>query len=74
MFKYAVILFLTLPCIASEPKFHFGDCVKIRKGFFKGCRGHASMYVSGKYEVDGECGFGSFHETFEENELERCRK
>jgi hypothetical protein len=59
---------------ASEPKFHYGDCVKIAKGFFKGCKGHTTLYTSGKYDVDGDCKFGSFHETFEENELERCKK
>lgn len=78
MLKYFV-LFIALTCLASDPKFHYMECVKISKGFYGGCKGKVvSFYISDgnyKYETQVEdCRGGSFTESFREYELERCSK
>jgi len=81
MLKYSFLILISLTCLASEPKFHFMDCVKITKGFYRGCVGKVGLYFDGKtaepnyYEVQVEdCKGGAFYANFIENELKECKK
>lgn len=77
MIKYSILLMLSLTCLASEPKFHYMQCVKIVKGFYSGCRGQAVSidYNSGDVTYDvhsDDCKGNTFLQTFHEDELEKC--
>lgn len=70
-----VLMFLSLTCIAGEPKFHFKDCVKVTNGFYRGCKGTVedSNGVEGgrTYGVSIEsCKGEGFWANFNEDELE----
>ena len=77
MIKYLFLLMISLTSIASEPKFHYMECVKITQGFYKECTGNA---VSIDYSADGttydvemqNCKGHFFRQTFHEFELEKC--
>jgi hypothetical protein len=50
MYKYLFLLmFLSLPILAAEPKFHFKDQVKIIKGFYRGCTGTVDSFEEPNY-------------------------
>lgn len=81
MLKYLVLFLISLTCLASDPKFHFMDCVKISRGFYKGCKGNVtSYYLSADankpvYGVDiTNCRGETFSSDFEEEQLEGCKK
>lgn len=42
--KYMILLFLSASCFAAEPKFHYGDCVKVTRGFYAGSSGVIDQY------------------------------
>lgn len=83
MLKYIVLFLMALTCTASEPKFHFMDCVKILNGFYKNCKGNVvshsnqgaitQLYSIYGVEVD-DCKGNSFTSTFDEDQLEGCKK
>jgi hypothetical protein len=37
-------ILLSTIVFAAEPKFHFQDCVKVKSGFYKGCKGHVIAF------------------------------
>jgi hypothetical protein len=80
MLKYFALIFISLTCLASEPKFHYMDCVKIIDGFYTGCKGHVVSYRSStaegpNYNVDVEdCKGQGFFDYFDEDQLEACKK
>jgi hypothetical protein len=81
MFKYSILLLISLTTLAGEPKFHFMDCVRITEGFYKGCKGNVKNYLSGSattepsYTVSvDDCKNNSFYDDFYENQLEACKK
>lgn len=59
--KYVVGILTFLLCMSvarsDEPKFHFGDCVKVIDGFYRGCSGKVRGYtLAGEYfSVDLVC-------------------
>jgi hypothetical protein len=58
--------------MASEPKFHFRDCVKVTRGFYRGCYGVVENQDGGDdfYGVDGNDYKGnSFYGFFRESDL-----
>ena len=68
--KKLFILFLPIFCFASEPKFHFEDCVKVTKGFYQGCKGRITgLSDPDKYYVTGECKIYRFSDTIKESDL-----
>ncbi len=72
MLKYFILLLIAFTCLASEPKFHFKDCVKITSGFYKGCRGTVEeFYGVDTYQVTiGNCRGSSFYGIFNEDLLQ----
>lgn len=87
MRKFFILFLVVLPCLASEPKFHYMDCVKVAKGFYKGCKGKVVSYIArfctingqgtdpNSYSVDVEdCRGGNFVQDFNEDELRGCKK
>ena len=48
MLKYFLLLLLAIPSLASEPKFHFGDCVRVEKGFYKDFSGQVARETNNK--------------------------
>jgi len=81
MFKYAFLLLISLTCLASQPKFHYLDCVRINDGFYKGCTGKvtefypSSSYKAATYSVSvEECKGQGFFYDFYETELEGCKR
>ena len=72
---------MALTCVASEPKFHYMDCVNIIEGFYRGCKGNVVAYYSGNnsdgpsYAVEVEdCKNQMFTRDFDEKSLEGCKK
>ena len=57
--------------VAKEPKFHFGDYVKVIHGFYNGCQGKVYSYEDpDTYTVDVvECKGYDFEQRFEEKDL-----
>lgn len=40
----------------ADPKFHYGDCVKVTEGFYRGCFGRVrDMHFGDTYEVSLRC-------------------
>ena len=69
MLKYFVLLLIASTCLASEPRFHFMDCVKIKSGFYEGCKGTVEEF-DGKYysvQIDDCRGSGVYIESEETN-------
>lgn len=67
------LILISLSCMASEPKFHFRDCVKVLHGFYRGCVGVVENQDggTGSYGVGGnDCNGDSFYSFFEEKDLE----
>ena len=55
-----ILLALSVPLARAEDttnsKFHFGDCVRVIKGFYQGCRGRVKdMHFGEQYEVYLTC-------------------
>lgn len=76
MLKYLLILLLTIPCLASqekEPKFHFEDCVKVKRGFYKDCYGKVEQFYYGSYTVDVDCKDTRFSFDFQEDNLQLAK-
>lgn len=71
MLKYFVLLLMASICLASEPKFHFMDCVKIKSGFYEGCKGKVTQFYGVEsYEVAvNNCKGTSFYSNFNETDL-----
>lgn len=68
--KILYLLFLPIICLASEPKFHFGECVKVTTGFYKDCVGRVvRMEGQQHFEINGYCNDASFFESFDEKDL-----
>jgi hypothetical protein len=74
-FIFGLIL-ISLSCMASEPKFHFRDCVKVTKGFYRGCVGAVENYNGKNRDGENTYGVGSndcngeqFYEFFKESDL-----
>jgi hypothetical protein len=40
-----LLLLISITCLASEPQFHFKDCVKITHGFYLGCQGTVERFT-----------------------------
>jgi hypothetical protein len=81
MLKYFALFLISLSCFASEPKFHYMDCVKVVQGFYRGCKGKVTDYMGGNnseapsYVVDfDDCKGHPLTQDFYENELEACKK
>lgn len=81
--KYMFLLLISLTCMASEPKFRYMDCVRIKEGFYKDCRGKVINYYPANgnnskvpmYEVSvDDCKGGSLIADFFEDELKGCKK
>jgi hypothetical protein len=52
MKKIYLLLMISTSCIASEPKYHLNDCVKVIEGFYRDCNGTVEAYIPpDKYEV-----------------------
>jgi hypothetical protein len=72
-----LLLLLSIPAQATEPKFHFKDCVSIQSGFYKGCHGlvqailHQAdvLLTHDIYDVNVVCKSESIFQTFKESEL-----
>ena len=51
-----IVIFLTflisLSCLANETKYHFYDCVKIKNGFFRGCKGRVMDFHEGPLGIE----------------------
>lgn len=75
MLKYFLLLLLAIPCLASEPKFHFMDCVKIKTGFYKNCSGAIQSWDGfNRYVVQSyDCRGGDMNAQFYENDLESSK-
>ena len=82
MLKYFALLLISFTCVASEPKFHFMDCVNITQGFYGGCKGSVTSFIRGNnsdgpsyiVEVDSCKGKSqSFSDIFDQNDLEACK-
>ena len=77
MLKYFIFLFMALTCLASEPKFHYMDCVQIVKGFYKDCTGNVTSYdednSSYTVEIDA-CKSGRTTLEVSETDLKGCKK
>ena len=83
MHKFLILFLLVLPCLASEPKFHYMDCVKVIQGFYEGCTGNVisyniysdkdSSYTVGVDTCNGKDA-GGLVQDFKEGELKGCRK
>lgn len=73
--KTILFIFLSLSCLASEPKFHFRDCVSIKNGFYSGCKGTVlKLETDGYYEVNvDDCKGYGFYDTFNEKDLEPAK-
>lgn len=75
MKKLIFVLFLSLSCSASEPKFHFKDCVKVNKGFYRDCKGTVEELITTMgpdvlYTVNVEdCKGSGFYNNFSEEDL-----
>lgn len=69
--KYLFLVVLPIVCIASEPRFHFKDCVKVVKGFYRNCLGTVEdMNGNDHYYVNvQDCRGAGFTTVFNENEL-----
>lgn len=81
MLKYMFLFLISLTCLASTPKFHYMDCVKVNSGFYEGCKGNVINYYPGhdssksSYSVDiTDCKGQAFFADFDEDELEGCKK
>lgn len=74
MFKYFLLLMVSGTCFAfdSTPKFHFGDCVRVNRGFYKDCKGIVSnFYGFNAYGVNIlNCKDESFSANFQDMDLE----
>ena len=71
-----LLLFLSLTCFAGEPepKYHFGDCVKVVQGFYKGCKGTVDVKMAGyNYEVLIDCKNQMFDSIFDETEIVKAK-
>ena len=75
MLKYFVLLLIASTCFAYEQKFHFMDCVKVNKGFYKDCKGKVTQFYGiDMYEVAiNNCKSESFYGNFEEDQLELAK-
>lgn len=74
--KILLFLFISLTCLASEPRFHFKDCVEITQGFYQGCKGTVEdmQSDSSEYGIKAEdCRGGNFYDWFKENELKPAK-
>lgn len=51
------LLLFGVCAIAAEPKFHFNDCAKVNKGFYRDCMGRVKDIntVDGTFDVDVYC-------------------
>jgi hypothetical protein len=70
--KFLLLLLISLTCLASEPKFHFQDCVEITHGFYQGCKGTVEdmQSDSSSYAIKAEdCRGGNFYDWFKESDL-----
>lgn len=67
-----MLLLLAIPCFASEPKFHFMDCVRVTRGFYRSCTGTIESWNgSNKYNIQSnDCRGESIYAQLEENDLE----
>ena len=84
MRKFLILLLLAFPCLASEPKFHYMDCVKVIQGFYEGCTGNVISYNTYSDKTDStytvsvdECNGNDANglvQDFKEDELKGCRK
>lgn len=71
--RYSMMfLMLSLAAYAAEPKFHFKECVKVTKGFYKDCKGRVDSYLDydKNYNVDLNCKGSSAYVSFKEEDLE----
>ena len=75
MLKYFVLLLIASTCLASGPKFHFMDCVKITSGFYKNCKGKVTQFYGvNSYEVSvSDCKGASFYSNFDEVDLKSAK-
>lgn len=70
---YLSLFLISSVCLSSdEPKFHFKECVRITRGFYKNCKGTVeAFYANRTYDVDvADCRGGAFRYEFPENNLE----
>lgn len=81
MFKKTIFLILlSLQCSASEPKFHFHECVQVKSGFYRGCKGIVDVYFEGggeykpSYNLELKCKGEELSKSFDEDNLKRCKK
>jgi len=77
MFKYLFLIFTSGICMASEPKLHYMDCVKIIEGFYKDCHGKVTDYYPADqvYTVNVQnCKGSGFTHEFDASRLEACKK
>jgi hypothetical protein len=74
-----LLTFLSLTCLAKEPKFHYKDCVRINHGFYFGCSGTVEDYMGiDAYQVQlYGCQGHDLLTTFYESDMELsagCKK
>ena len=72
-----IFVFLSLSCFASEPKYHFKDCVEVVGGFYGGCKGTVQEYTGLHYGVGIDCKNEEFYGYFKEEDLKSstgCKK
>jgi len=72
--KTLFLLFISLTCLASEPRFHFQDCVEIIHGFYQGCKGTVQDMEDGvMYGVKAECKGASLYVRVKEKDLKSAK-
>jgi hypothetical protein len=62
LLAFLVFLAIMVPVTArsgDEPEFHYGDCVKVMRGFYSGCHGRIGGYSGNNdYEITLSCPHG----------------
>lgn len=66
-----VLILLSTGSFAKEPKFHYGDCVIVNKGFYKDCKGTVEDFGGiMTYGVELNCRSTGFYKDFDEDDLD----